>query len=95
MLGHGKVKGHNEVFSHFGDLWSARRAAKISTSSKVLGTCPRRILNEYEGHTYNGQGQGQVSNGHYKIKKNTDVSCNTCFLSNFHADIDGDSHLNL
>ena len=76
----------------FWALGSVRRAAKSSHSPKVLGKCPRRILHEYQGHTKKGQGQGQVTKGHYKIKV-INIPCDTWVI--LRAGNDGDIHLTL
>ena len=65
----------------FWALGSVRRAAKRSLSPEVLDRWPERILLKLKG-TWKGQGQGQVTKGHYKIKF-TDMPCGTCFLGHF------------
>ena len=66
----------------FWGLGLVRRDTKSPHSPKVLGKCPRRVLHEYEGHARKGQGQGQVTKVHYKIKV-TNMPCDACFLGHF------------
>ena len=65
-----------KVFTFWGP-GSITRAAKSSHSPKVLVECPRRVL-----HAYEGQCQGQVTKGPYKIKV-TNMPCNTGLLGHF------------
>ena len=67
---------HSSVFL-FWVLGSVGRTARRLHSPKALCTCLRRILHEYEGHAW--KGQGLVTKGHYKIKV-TNIPCNTSFL---------------
>ena len=65
--------------STFWALELVKRTVNRSHSHKVLDRCPQRILHKYKGHTYRGQGQGQVIIVHDKIKV-TNMLCDTCFL---------------
>ena len=60
MSGQGWVKGKNR-FHSLGSkvVWTSRKELKLSKSAVMhLG----KVLHEYEGHTYIGQ--GQVMKGH-------------------------------
>ena len=80
-----KVKVRSKVTINVSTFWgpgSIRRSSKSSHSPKVLGECPRRILHAYAEHTSKGQGQSQVTKGHFKIKV-TNMPCDACFLGHF------------
>ena len=93
IKGQGKVKGKKKTVFTFVAIGSVRRAAKSSNSQRVKVNI-QKILREYKGHTWKGQGQGQVTKGHQKIKV-TRIPCDICFWVILHVDIDSVGHLTL
>ena len=94
MSGQGQVKGHNEAFSPFGLSGRLDGLERGQTHPKCWIDIRKGYCISTKGIVTKGQGQGQVTKGHYKIKV-ANMPCDTSIPGPLHADIDGDSHLTL
>ena len=82
MSGQGQGKGHNESFPPFGLSGRLDGMQRGYAHPKCWIDVHKGYRISTKGILTKGQGQDQVTKGHYKIKV-ANMPCETCFLGHF------------